>query len=127
MYQRCTSSMEVLFSSTSPEVAGFSQLHNDFLEVMDFINDAIFSTDALVAAYKPAALFFSLPALMSDEYGELLIMLARLHDSLIPSFQRGFRMMFSQQGDAGMISSVAVSLKMLSLRIAKNLRCLFQK
>ncbi|CAL1395879.1 unnamed protein product [Linum trigynum] len=118
MYQRCTSSMEVLFSSTSPEVAGFSQLHNDFLEVMDFINDAIVSIDALVAAYKPAALFFSLPVLMSDEHGELLIVLARLHDSLIPSFQRGFRTMFSQQGDAVMISSVAISLKMLSHRIA---------
>ncbi|CAN0905643.1 Activating signal cointegrator 1 complex subunit 2 [Linum grandiflorum] len=118
MYQRCISSLEVLFSSTSPQEVGSSQLRDDFLEVMDFINDAIVSMDTLVSMYKPAALFFSLPVQMSDGYGELLVTLARLHDSLIPSFQRGFRMMFSQQGDAGMISNVAISLKMLSLRIA---------
>ncbi|CAN1274423.1 Activating signal cointegrator 1 complex subunit 2, partial [Linum perenne] len=118
MYQRCISSLEVLLSSTSPQEVRSSQLRDDFLEVMDFINDAIVSMDTLVVTYKPAALFFSLPVQMSDGYDELLVTLARLHDSLIPSFQRGFRMMFSQQGDAGMISNVAVSLKMLSIRIA---------
>lgn len=49
---------------------------------------------------------------------ELLTTLAQLHDSLLPSFQRGFRIIFTA-GEDEMISKIAMSLKMLSMRIVK--------
>ncbi|KAH9755780.1 CUE domain-containing protein [Citrus sinensis] len=88
------------------------------LEVMDFINDAIVSMDAFVTAYKPAAVFFSSPIETSYGNEELLTTLAQLHDSLLPSFQRGFRIIFTA-GEDEMISKIAMSLKMLSMRIVK--------
>ncbi|XP_048226861.1 uncharacterized protein LOC8265307 [Ricinus communis] len=118
MYQRCIASLEALFSSGSFRDADSGSLHSDFLEVMDFINDAIVSLDAFVNAYKPAAVFFSCPVEMSHGNEELLITLARLHDTLLPSLQRGFRIILAG-GDDGVISNVAVSLKMLSMRITK--------
>lgn len=42
--------------------------------------------------------------------------LARLHDLLLPSLQRGFQIIFVSQGD-DMMSNVATSLKMLASRI----------
>ncbi|GLT58846.1 hypothetical protein SLA2020_317070 [Shorea laevis] len=117
MHQRCSSSLEVLFSSGSCEDHEAKQLHTDFLEVMDFINDAIVSMDSLVAAYKPAAVFFSCPAEMSYGNEELLTALARLHDSLLPSLLRGFRSILTSK-DEGM-TDIAISLKMLSTRIVK--------
>ncbi|KAA8537847.1 hypothetical protein F0562_027573 [Nyssa sinensis] len=125
MHQRCSSSLEVLFSSHGLEDHGSRQLHTDYLEVMDFINDAIVSMDAFVGAYEPAAIFFSCPVEMSYGNEELISILARLHDSLLPSLQRGFRIIFTA-GEGGrletlgnMLSSIALSLKMLSMRIVK--------
>ncbi|KAF2309667.1 hypothetical protein GH714_004523 [Hevea brasiliensis] len=106
MFQRCISSLEALFSSASHEDLGSSSLHYDFLEVRDFINDAIVSMGAFVNAYKPAALFFSCPVEMSHGNEELLVMLARLHDTLLPSLQQGFRIILAG-GDDGMISNIA--------------------
>ncbi|CAL5349054.1 unnamed protein product [Camellia sinensis] len=125
MHQRCSASLEVLFSSHGHEDHGSSQLCADYLEVMDFINDAIVSMDAFVSAYKPAAVFFSCPVEMSFGNEELLSTLARLHDSLLPSLQRGFRIIFTTgedglQGTNGdMLSNITLSLKMLSMRIVK--------
>ncbi|KAI8003317.1 Activating signal cointegrator 1 complex subunit 2 [Camellia lanceoleosa] len=125
MHQRCSASLEVLFSSHGHEDQGSSQLCADYLEVMDFINDAIVSMDAFVSAYKPAAVFFSCPVEMSFGNEELLSTLARLHDSLLPSLQRGFRIIFTTgedglQGTNGdMLSNITLSLKMLSMRIVK--------
>ncbi|XP_043812793.1 activating signal cointegrator 1 complex subunit 2 isoform X2 [Manihot esculenta] len=118
MFQRCISSLEALFSSASHEDRGSSSLHYDFLEVMDFINDAVVSMDAFINAYKPAAAFFSCPVETSYGIEELLVMLARLHDTLLPSLQRGFRIMLTG-GDEESISNISVSLKMLSMRIFK--------
>lgn len=125
MHQRCSASLEVLFSSHGHEDHGSSRLCADYLEVMDFINDAIVSMDAFVSAYKPAAVFFSCPVEMSFGNDELLSTLARLHDSLLPSLQRGFRIIFTTgehglQGTNGdMLSNITLSLKMLSMRIVK--------
>ncbi|KAJ0086787.1 hypothetical protein Patl1_08830 [Pistacia atlantica] len=118
MHQRCSSSLEALFSSGRHEERELSRLRADILEVMDFINDAIVSMDAFVTAYNPAALIFSSPVEMSFGNEELLSTLARLHDSLLPSFQRGFRIIFTA-GEDEMIANVAISLKMLSMRIVK--------
>lgn len=56
---------------------------------------------------------------------DLLSTLARLHDSLLPSLQKGFRIIF-MKGDDGlqetsvdMLSQVTLSLKMLSMRIVR--------
>ncbi|KAK3020759.1 hypothetical protein RJ639_047887 [Escallonia herrerae] len=115
----------VLFSSHDSQDHGSSRLYADYLEVMDFINDAIVSMDAFVGAYKHAAAFFSSPVEMSYGNEELLNTLAKLHDSLLPSLHRGFRIMFTggedghQQTSHDMLSDIAVSLKMLSMRIVK--------
>ncbi|OVA10958.1 Ubiquitin system component Cue [Macleaya cordata] len=96
---------------------------NSSLEVMDFINDAVVSLDAFVNAYKPAAVYFSCLVEMSSGNGELLSTLARLHDSLLPSLQGGFRDIFSAGADrvqnslSGKLPNIAIGLKMLSMRI----------
>ncbi|XP_042493492.1 activating signal cointegrator 1 complex subunit 2-like isoform X2 [Macadamia integrifolia] len=120
MHQRCSSSLEVLFSSGIHED---SRLYADFLEVMDFVNDAIASFSTFVNAYKPAAVFFSCPVETSYGNGELLTTLSRLHDSLLPSLQQGLRHMFTAQADTvqNLVgenqSNIASSFKMLSTRI----------
>ncbi|XP_019052093.1 PREDICTED: uncharacterized protein LOC104590638 isoform X1 [Nelumbo nucifera] len=145
MHQRCSSSLEiihpsresntaplmallrreVLFSSEGREYHGCSQLHEDFLEVMDFINDAIASMDAFINAYKQAAVYFCCPVETSYGNEELLGTLARLHDSLLPSLQRGFEQILTAQTDGFQNSlgeslpNIDTSLKMLSMRIVK--------
>ncbi|GAV58193.1 CUE domain-containing protein/SPOC domain-containing protein [Cephalotus follicularis] len=116
MHQRCSSFLEALFSSKSHEDHGSIRIRTDLLEVMDFLNDAVVSMDAFVFAYKPAAVFFSCPVETSHGNEEVLGILARLHDSLLPSLRRGFQIIFTSEED-GMISNIAVSLKMLSMRI----------
>ncbi|KAK4859854.1 hypothetical protein QYF36_012998 [Acer negundo] len=116
MHERCSSSLEALISSGNHKDRGSSQLRNELLEVMDFINDAIVSMDAFVSAYKPVAVFFSSPVEMSYGNEELLSTLVRLHDSLLPSFHKGFRIIFTA-GDNEMSTDIAISLKMLSMRI----------
>lgn len=55
----------------------------------------------------------------------MLSTLARLHDSLLPSLQKGFRIIFTkgddglQETSSDMLSKVTLSLKMLSMRIVK--------
>ncbi|XP_062076535.1 uncharacterized protein LOC133781519 [Humulus lupulus] len=118
MHQRCSTSLEVLFSSGSHGEHGSSRLHVDMQEVMDFINDAIVSMDAFVSAYKPAALFFSFPVEISDGSEEILFTLAKLHDSFLPSLQRGFHVLLTSREDQTM-SSIDVGLKLLATRIIK--------
>lgn len=121
-YQRCSTSLEVLLSSRNPPDSGSSRLHADYLEVMDFINDAIVSMDAFVSAYKHAAIFFSCPVETSYGNEELVKTLAKLNDMLLPSLQQGFRIIFGA-GDGhmdtfpDMFYIIAISLKMLSSRI----------
>ncbi|KAL9143858.1 hypothetical protein ABFS82_14G261500 [Erythranthe guttata] len=125
MYQRCSSSLEVLLSSAGNQDQGSSRLHLDYLEVMDFINDSVVSLDSFVTSYEHAAVFFSSPVEMSYGNEELLTTLARLHDSLIPSLQRGFRVILGVGEDRSkkipndLLSDVFSSLKMMSTRIAK--------
>ncbi|KVH92288.1 UBA-like protein [Cynara cardunculus var. scolymus] len=98
-------------------------IHDSFTKVMDFINDAIVSMDALVSAYKHAAVYFSCPVETSYGSDELLKILARLHDSLLPTLQQGFKIIFSAKKDGSQLTSsdmlpnIATSLKMLSSRI----------
>ncbi|WOG91905.1 hypothetical protein DCAR_0311160 [Daucus carota subsp. sativus] len=122
MYQRCTSSLEVLFSVHDGQDQGSRRLHTDYLEVMDFLNDAIISMDTFVGAYKHAAIFFSFSVETSYGNEELISTLAQLHDSLLPSLKRGFQLLFASESGRNDISAdlrtnVAVSLKMLSIRI----------
>eukprot|EP00268_Persea_americana_P024821 TRINITY_DN2420_c1_g1_i1.p1 TRINITY_DN2420_c1_g1~~TRINITY_DN2420_c1_g1_i1.p1 ORF type:complete len:848 (+),score=186.76 TRINITY_DN2420_c1_g1_i1:186-2729(+) len=125
MHQRCSSSLEALFSSGGREDPGHSRLHVDFLEVMDFINDATASLGAFVDAYKPAAIYFSFPVELSTGNEELLSTLARLHDTLLPSLQQGFRLIFTARADGtqnsfgGTLSDIALAFKMLSVRLVK--------
>ncbi|CAN6682262.1 unnamed protein product [Malus baccata var. baccata] len=118
MYQRSSSALETLFSYGNSGVHGSSRLLADLLEVMDFINDAIVSMDAFLTAYEPSAVFFLCPVETSHGNEGLLSTLARLHDSLLPSLQRGFRII-SEDGEDKMVSNIAFSLKMLSLRIVR--------
>ncbi|XP_008805692.2 activating signal cointegrator 1 complex subunit 2 [Phoenix dactylifera] len=125
MHQRCSSSLEVLIASRGREVCGYGHLYEDFLEVVDFINDAIVTLDAFAHAYKPASLYFSIPFEMSYGNEELLSTLARLHDSLLPSLQQGFKLVSSYVPDrkqnlsAGLVQDIVLSLKMLSVRVVK--------
>ncbi|PIA33234.1 hypothetical protein AQUCO_04200175v1 [Aquilegia coerulea] len=120
MHQRCDSMLENLSSSGGHEDQGDGRLHSDFLEVMDFINDAVASMDAFVGAYKPAALYFSCPVEMSYGSGELLSTLATLHDTLLPSLQKGFGQTNDGiQNSGGTPPDTATSLKVLSTRIIK--------
>ncbi|CAK9317084.1 unnamed protein product [Citrullus colocynthis] len=118
MHQRCNSSLETLFSSSSHGGSGYSKLQADFLEVIDFINDAIVTLDSFVTAYRLAAIFFSSAVEISCGNEDLLGTLARLHDLLLPSLQQGFQIVLVPQGDE-MMSNVATSLKILALRIVR--------
>ncbi|XP_047334074.1 activating signal cointegrator 1 complex subunit 2 isoform X2 [Impatiens glandulifera] len=116
MYQRCTASLEVLLSSHGKEDGGSSHLSSDYLEVMDFLNDSIVSMDAFVSAYKPAAVIFSCPVELSYGNEDLLNTLTRLHDVLLPSLQKGFKVLSSRE-DVQEKHDAVLSLKMLSKRM----------
>ncbi|KAG6608430.1 Activating signal cointegrator 1 complex subunit 2, partial [Cucurbita argyrosperma subsp. sororia] len=96
MHQRCNSSLETLISTSSHE---HSKLQADFLEVIDFINDAIVTLDSFVAAYRLAAIFFSSAVEVSCGNEDLLGTLARLHDILLPSLQQGWIYVDDEQFD----------------------------
>lgn len=123
MQQRCSSSLEVPVSSGGYVDHRKDQLFKDFLEVMDFVNDAIVTLDAFADAYNSAALYFSVTFETSYGTGELLSTLGRLHDLLIPSLQKGLKLVCNtQEGGAQsgeVLSKIIISLKMLSIRIAK--------
>ncbi|XP_076949367.1 LOW QUALITY PROTEIN: uncharacterized protein LOC143621987 [Bidens hawaiensis] len=117
MVDRCTTSLEVLYSSYEEQDNSFTRLHTDYLEIMDFINDAIVSMHALVTAYNYAAVYFSSPVETSYGSDELLKVLARLHDSLLPALQQGFLILFKAEKDK--LGEIVISLKMLASRIVK--------
>ncbi|CAM9001469.1 unnamed protein product [Rhodiola kirilowii] len=125
MQQRCNSSLEVLLTSGSFGDHKPSRLHADYLEVMDFINDAVVSMDSLVILYKPAAIVFSCPVELSRGNEELLRTLASLHDSLLPCLLRGLQMIYMDQDTSsnklhgGTLSETAFSIKMLSNNLVK--------
>lgn len=124
MHNRCNTSLEVLPSCGGDDSHRFMQLSNDFLEVMDFINDAIMTFDAFADACAPAALHFCVSFETSYGNDELLNTLARLHDSLIPSMISGFSHASNIREDngqkvSGVIPDFVLSLKVLSTRIVK--------
>ncbi|XP_042383078.1 activating signal cointegrator 1 complex subunit 2-like [Zingiber officinale] len=121
MHERCSSSLEVLFSSGGQEIHGCGQLYKDFLEVMDFVNDAIMTLDAFAATYAPASLYFSLLE-FSHGGGDMLKTLARLHDSLLPCLQKSFKIISSSKSDMAsnpndMVTDTLISQRILSGRI----------
>ncbi|KAH9607297.1 hypothetical protein KSS87_004812, partial [Heliosperma pusillum] len=96
MYQRCRSS----------------------LEVMDFLNDAVASMHTFITVYPLASVFLSCPVDASHGNVELINVLATLHDSLLPSLQKGLQLLLaSKEMTSSMLSEVSVSLKSLSARI----------
>ncbi|ONK60012.1 uncharacterized protein A4U43_C08F13280 [Asparagus officinalis] len=123
MHQRCSSSLEVLLASGGNGGHVYEQLYKDFLEVMDFINDAVVTLDAFVDAFRPAAFYFSISVDMSYGTEELLSTLAKLHDALLPSLQQGLTIVSKSRSDAsksepgGDLHNVFLSLKMLSTRV----------
>ncbi|CAN6450257.1 unnamed protein product [Victoria cruziana] len=125
MHMRCNSVLEVLFAAGSDERNGHTQLHEDFLEVMDFLNDAVSTLDSFVDAYQPAAASFSYPVETSDGHDELLNALARLHDSLLTSLEQGFALISTTNVDKlksysnGIAPNISLCLNMLSTRIVK--------
>ncbi|KAK1276622.1 hypothetical protein QJS04_geneDACA001601 [Acorus gramineus] len=117
MHQRCSSSLEVLISSGSHEDKGGSRLHADFLEVMDFINDAVVTLDAFVNAYKHAAVCLLFPLETSCGNEDLLCALARLHDSFLPTLKQGLISVIHSSGSQNSVATVDLSFKLLLLRI----------
>uniref|UniRef100_A0A803N1F7 CUE domain-containing protein n=1 Tax=Chenopodium quinoa TaxID=63459 RepID=A0A803N1F7_CHEQI len=118
MCERCSSSLEVLISAGGCVYNGPSQQHIEYLEVMDFLNDAVVSMDTFVSAYKPAALYLSCPVDASHCNEELINVLATLHDSLLPLLQQGLQIILAAGKETSpMLSDVSLSLKMLSSRL----------
>jgi len=113
-----------VLTSTGSIDNGHVQLHKDFLEVLDFINDAIVTLDSFVGAYQPAALLFCTNFEMSYGVEELLNALSRLYDSLLPSLLQGFKVIskFHSNGEASpdsMLSDTALGIRMLSMRTVR--------
>ncbi|RLN17228.1 hypothetical protein C2845_PM02G34060 [Panicum miliaceum] len=123
MHDRCMTSLQVLTSTGSID-NGYIQLHKDFLEVLDFINDAIVTLDSFVGAYQPAALLFCTNFEMSYGVEELLNTLSRLYDSLLPSLLQGFKVISKSQSNGlaspdSMLSDTALGIRMLSKRTVR--------
>ncbi|KAL9252024.1 Activating signal cointegrator 1 complex subunit 2-like protein [Drosera capensis] len=121
MYQRCSSSLEAVISAGTLKDAGAGRRRVEFLEVMDFLNDVVVSLDAFVSAYNPAAVFFSTPVEISGGNEELINILARLHDSLIPSLQQGLQIILADdvQKNMPLVADVSTSSKILSSRVVE--------
>ncbi|ONL94671.1 uncharacterized protein [Zea mays] len=123
MHDRCMTSLQVLTSTGSID-NGYVQLQKDFMEVLDFINDAIVTLDSFVGAYQPAALLFCTNFEMSYGVEELLNALARLYSSLLPSLLHGFKVMPKSQSNAeasldSTLSDIPLAIRMLSKRTAR--------
>ncbi|OEL22334.1 hypothetical protein BAE44_0016648 [Dichanthelium oligosanthes] len=123
MHDRCMTSLQALTSTGSID-NGYVQLQKDFLEVLDFINDAIVTLDSFVGAYQPAALLFCTNFEMRYGVEELLNILSRLYDSLLPSLLKGFKVMSKSQGNGeaspdSMLNDTALSIRMLSKRTVR--------
>ncbi|XP_006649591.1 activating signal cointegrator 1 complex subunit 2 [Oryza brachyantha] len=120
MQQRCMKSLQVLTSAGAND-SGYTQLQKDLSEVLDFVNDAIVTLDAFVDSYQPAALLFCTSFEMSYGVEELLNILPRLYDSLLPSLLHGFQAMSSSQSNCqttsdSILSDMVLGLRMLSRR-----------
>ncbi|KAK9163676.1 hypothetical protein Syun_004578 [Stephania yunnanensis] len=91
--------------------------------VVNFINDAVASFHAFVSAYNPAALYFCCPVETSYGIGDMLSILARLHDSLLPLLLQSFKNNFtaevngSQNSFNSTFANISSNLKRLLLRI----------
>ncbi|KAL6645622.1 hypothetical protein ACP70R_017230 [Stipagrostis hirtigluma subsp. patula] len=121
MHDRCMTSLQVLTSPGSND-NGYIQLQKDFLEVLDFINDAIVTLDSFAGAYQPAALLFCANFEMSYGVEELLNTLSRLYDSLLPSLRQGFKVLSQSSGETlpdSILSDIALGIKMLSKRAVR--------
>uniref|UniRef100_A0A0A9G420 CUE domain-containing protein n=1 Tax=Arundo donax TaxID=35708 RepID=A0A0A9G420_ARUDO len=123
MHDRCMTSLQVLASPGS-NANGYDKLQKDFLEVLDFINDAIATLDSFFGAYQPAALLFCANFEMSYGVEELPNALSRLYDSLLPSLLQGFKVMSKSQSNReassdSTLSDVALGIKMLSKRTVR--------
>ncbi|KAK9756385.1 hypothetical protein RND81_01G093300 [Saponaria officinalis] len=118
MQQRCQSSLEVLISAGGCEDHGSSQRNDDYLEVMDFLNDAFASMHTFITIYRPAAVLLSCPVDSSHGNQELIDILATLHDLLLPFLQEGLQIILgSEDATSPMLSEVSISLRSLSTRI----------
>ncbi|KAK9097167.1 hypothetical protein Sjap_022664 [Stephania japonica] len=119
MHQRCNSFLDALHSSGGHE----DHRGTDISEVGDFINDAVASFHAFVSAYNPAALYFCCPVETSYQTGDMLSILARLHDSLLPLLLQSFKKNFtaavngSQNSLDSTFANICSNLKRLLLRI----------
>ncbi|KAL6867642.1 hypothetical protein ACP4OV_015666 [Aristida adscensionis] len=121
MHDRCMTSLQVLTSPGSND-NGYAQLQKDFLEVLDFINDAIVTLDSFAGAYQPAALLFCANFEMSYGVEELLNTLSRLYDALLPSLRQGFKAMSESNGQMlpdTILNDIALGIKMLSKRAVR--------
>ncbi|WVZ55900.1 hypothetical protein U9M48_006501 [Paspalum notatum var. saurae] len=123
MHDRCMTSLQLLTSTGSID-NGHVQLQKDFLEVLDFINDAIVTLDSFVGAYQPAALLFCANFEMSYGVEELPNTLSRLYDSLLPSLLQGFKVMSKSKSNVeassdSMPSDIALGIRMLSNRTVR--------
>lgn len=90
MHHRCCSALEAPPSSGNNLTSRVGRLHEDLLEVMDFINDAVATLDAFLEAYSVAALRFISRGVSNEDNQELLPALANIYDSLLPLLQKGF-------------------------------------
>ncbi|CAO2833935.1 unnamed protein product [Amaranthus hypochondriacus] len=118
MYERCRSSLEALISAGGVVDNGYGQRHIEYLEVMDFLNDAVASLGTFVAAYKPAAVYFSCSIDSRHGTEELINVLATLHDSLIPSLRQGLQIILAAaENSSSLLSDALVSLRILSSRL----------
>ncbi|KAL8141098.1 hypothetical protein V2J09_007119 [Rumex salicifolius] len=123
MHERCSSSLEAVVSTGGCEAHMAKQRRVEYLEVMDFVNDAIMSMDAFLTAYKPAAVFLCSPVEIGQENEELINFLARMHDSLLPLLQQGLQIIVaatendSHTTSSSMLSVVSKCVKILSKRL----------
>lgn len=122
MHYRCCFAFEALPSSGNNLTSTVGQLHEDLLEVMDFINDAVASLDAFVEAYPAAATCFISQGVSNEDNRELLSALANIYDSLMPLLKNGFTLVMEnalKSASNNMELLVQPRLKTLDTRIVK--------
>jgi len=122
MHRRCCSALEALPSSGNNLTSRVGRLHEDLLEVMDFINDAVSTLDAFVEAYPVAASCFISRGVSNEDNQELLPTLANIYDSLLPLLRNGFTLTMEnalKSASDDMELLVQPRLKTLGTRILK--------
>lgn len=122
MHHRCCSAFEALPSSGRNLTSMVGQLHEDLLEVMDFINDAVATLDAFVEAYPAAASCFISRGVSNEDNQELLSALENIYDFLLPLLKNGFTLITDnalKSASNNMELLVQPRLKTLGARIVK--------